>query len=146
MAHVIQLGFVHKRSGIVSFENNYVMLSKEQAQHINERHVDVDKDHRASKFLPGFNPTSTLAFLTRKTFQDIHDYHIIEEGYKRSHGRDLHLLFLEEGIWREIQDYFSPSIFNCLILIPEAQKERSGASLVVSTNGSFRSHQIYESQ
>lgn len=100
MAHVIQLGFVHKRSGIagknihiftrrkmaVSFENNYVMLSKEHARHINERHVDLDREHRASKFLRGFNLTSTLALLTRKTFQDSDDYDIVEEGYKRSHG------------------------------------------------------------
>ena len=31
----------------VSFENNYGMLSKKQAHHINERHVDPDKEHRA---------------------------------------------------------------------------------------------------
>ena len=70
----------------VSFENNYVMLSKEQAQHINRRHVDLDKERRASKFLRGFNLTSTLAYLTRKTFQDSPDYKIIEKGYKRNHG------------------------------------------------------------
>ena len=70
----------------VSFQNSYVMLSKERAQHINKRHVDLDKEHKASKFLRGFNLTSTLAFLTRKTFEDSADYYILEEGYKRSHG------------------------------------------------------------
>ena len=142
-------------------------LSKEQAQYINERHVDLDREHRASKFLHGFNLTSTLGFLTGKMFQDSDDYHIIEEGHKRSHGyfyiymfkmkkvigvsvglshgRDLHLLFVEGGIRREIEDYFSTSVFKCLLLIPEAQKEWSGTllessgssrSLLVSTNGS----------
>ena len=109
----------------MSFENNYVMLSKEQAQHINQRHVDLDKERRVSKFLRGFNLTSTLAYLTRKTFQDGPDYKIIEQGYKRNHGyfyiyvfkmkkshwnlsvglsheRDLHLLFVEERIRQEI--------------------------------------------
>lgn len=70
----------------VSFENNYVVLSEEQARHINERHVELDKAHNASKFLRCFNLTSTLAFLTRKTFQDSYDYRIIEKGYKAHHG------------------------------------------------------------
>ena len=70
----------------VSFENSYVILSQERAEHINERHVDLDKEHRASKFLPFFNLTSTLALLARKTFQDSQDYKIIEQGYKRGHG------------------------------------------------------------
>ena len=46
----------------------------------------MDKEHRASKFLPLFNLTSTLALLARKTFQDSYDYKIIEQGYKRGHG------------------------------------------------------------
>ena len=70
----------------VSFENSHVMFSNEQAQHINKRHVDLNKEHRASKFLSGFNLASTLAFLTWKTFKDSANYQIIEEGYKRSHG------------------------------------------------------------
>ena len=101
MAHVTQHSFGHERSGIVrkkiftfslvekmavSFENNYVILSQERAEHINKRHVDLDKEHRASKFLPFFNLTSTLVLLARKTFRDSHDYQIIEQGYKRRHG------------------------------------------------------------
>ena len=46
----------------------------------------MDKEHRASKFLPLFNLTSTLALLARKTFQDSYDYKIIEQGYKQGHG------------------------------------------------------------
>jgi len=70
----------------VKFENDYVMLSQEHGEHINERHVDLDKELGASKFLQSFNLTSTLAFLTRKTFLDSDDYEIIEEGYKVGHG------------------------------------------------------------
>ena len=70
----------------VKFENDYVMLSQERAEHINERHVDLDKEFGASKFRRSFNLTSTLAFLTRKTFLDSDDYEIIEEGYKVGHG------------------------------------------------------------
>ena len=70
----------------VSFKNNYVVLSERQARHINERHVDLDREYNASKFLRGFNITSTLAFLTRKTFKDSYDYRIIEKGYKTCHG------------------------------------------------------------
>ena len=57
----------------VSFGHNYVILSQERAEHFNERHVDLDKEHRASKFLPFFNLTSTLTLLARKTFRDSYD-------------------------------------------------------------------------
>jgi len=70
----------------VKFVNDYVMLSQERAERINEKHVDLDKELGASKFLRSFNLTSTLAFLTRKTFLDSDDYEIIEEGYKVDHG------------------------------------------------------------
>ena len=39
----------------VSFENNYVILSQERAEHINERHVDLDKEAER----PTFYPSST---------------------------------------------------------------------------------------
>ena len=70
----------------VSFENDYVMPSHDHAEHINERHVDLDKEFAASKFLRTFNLTSTVTFLARKTFVDSDDYEIIEEGYKKGHG------------------------------------------------------------
>ena len=69
----------------VAFENDYVMLSQEHAEHINERHVALDKEPRASKFMRFFNLTSTLALLMRKTFVTCDDYEIIEEGYKAGH-------------------------------------------------------------
>jgi len=70
----------------VSFENDYVILSHDHAEHINERHVDLDKELNASKFLRTFNLTSTVAFLARKTFVNSDDYEIVEEGYKTGHG------------------------------------------------------------
>jgi len=69
----------------VSFENDYVILSHDHAEHINERHVDLDKELNASKFLRTFNLTSTVAFLARKTFVDSDDYEIVE-GFKMGHG------------------------------------------------------------
>ena len=70
----------------VSFENDYVMLSEERAEHINQRHVDSNRELGASKFLPFFNLTTTAAFLTRKTFKNDDDYEIVEQGYKIGHG------------------------------------------------------------
>ena len=161
----------------VTFENSYVIFSKEQAQHINKRHVDLNKEHRASKFLSGFNLASTLAFLTWKTFKDNASYQIIEEGYKRSHGYFYIYVFKMKKVvgicpWGYPTDTFAStfhgknhmarssrlfciSIFRCLLLIREAQKKWNGTllvstdsfrSLLVSTNGSFRGHQFYESE
>ena len=62
------------------------MLLQEHAEHINERHVDLDKELWASKFLGSFHLTSTVAFLAQKTFLDSDDYEIIQEGYKAGHG------------------------------------------------------------
>ena len=70
----------------VNFESNYVMLSQEHAEHINKRHVVLDKNLGAFKFLWSFNLASTVAYLTRKTFLHSDDYEIIEEGYKAGHG------------------------------------------------------------
>ena len=70
----------------VSFENDYAMLSEEGAKHINQRHVDRNREPGASKFLPFFNLTTTAAFLTRKTFTNGEDYEIVEQGYKTGHG------------------------------------------------------------
>ena len=58
----------------VSFKNNFAMLLQEHAEHINEKHVDVAKEHGASKFLCVFNLTSTMAFLVWKPFRDSEDY------------------------------------------------------------------------
>ena len=145
----------------VSFENSYVILSQERAEHINERHVDLDKEHRASKFLPFFNLTSTLALLARKTFPGqsrLQDHrariqagpwvllylHLQDEksnwslSVALSHGRDLHLLFLEGGLRGQIQDHISISIFPRILLIPEGQKKWNDVLLVRALLGAFQ--------
>ena len=64
----------------VNFEN------EDRADHINERHVDLNKERGVSKFYRHFNLTAMLVFLSRKTFTESEDYEIIEEGYKVGHG------------------------------------------------------------
>ena len=70
----------------VAYETSDMILSKEQAEHINFRHVEVN-DQRASKFKSSFNLTATLALQTRKTWAtDLEgDYQIIERGFKNGH-------------------------------------------------------------
>ena len=48
----------------VAFETSDMILNKEQAEHINFHHVEMN-DQRASKFKRSFNLTVTLALLTR---------------------------------------------------------------------------------
>ena len=71
---------------VANFENEYVMLPQDRADHINERHVELNKERGASKFYRYFNLTATLAYLTRKTFRDSSEYEIIENGFKDGHG------------------------------------------------------------
>ena len=42
----------------IPFENYDFSLTLEDAEHINERHVDLHKSPRASKFYPKFNLTA----------------------------------------------------------------------------------------
>ena len=73
----------------VVFETTDMILTKEQAEHINFRHVEMN-DQRASKFKRTFNLTATLALLTRKTWvpelEGDYLYEIIERGFKHGHG------------------------------------------------------------
>ena len=50
------------------FENVDVVLSKERAKHINERHV-TPTSTRTSVFYKNFNLTTTLAYLTKKNVE-----------------------------------------------------------------------------
>ena len=71
----------------VAFETSDMILNKEQAEHINFRHIEMN-DQRASKFKRSFDLTATLALLTRKTWvpELEGDYEIIERGFKHGHG------------------------------------------------------------
>jgi len=59
--------------------------SAKHATPINDRHMDMEKPPRASKFYLKFNLTATLAFLTCKTWADREDFVIIKSGYKTGH-------------------------------------------------------------
>lgn len=70
----------------LAFEADMI-LSKEQAEHINFRHIEIN-DQCASKFKRSFNLTVTLALLTRETWVSELEgnYDIIERGFKHGHG------------------------------------------------------------
>ena len=50
----------------VAFETSNMILTKEQAEHINFNHVEINNE-RASKFKRNFNVTASWAFLMWKT-------------------------------------------------------------------------------
>ena len=76
-----------------SFENSDVVLSKEQYDHIQERHVQLDINTRASKFEQHFNSTSCLLRLTKMMWEERSDYEIIKEGFKEGHGHYFMYVF-----------------------------------------------------
>jgi len=101
----------------VAFEISDMILSEEQAEHINFRHVTVN-DQSGSKFTRSFNLTATLALLTRKTWVSELEgnYEIIERGFKHGHGEYYIYVFRMEKVIgydpyglssREICIYFS---------------------------------------
>ena len=60
-----------------------VILSDEQAAHINERRVDRHQHLRTAKFV---NLTSTLGLLSRRTWETRADVKLTDEGWERDHG------------------------------------------------------------
>ena len=93
------------------------MLSQEHAEHINERHVDLDKEFETSKFLECFNLTSTVAFIVRKTFLDSDGYEIIKEGYKAGHGYYYMYVFKMKKVVRVCPWGFPRTRFVCTFLL-----------------------------
>ena len=77
----------------VGYENEDFELSVEHAEHINERHVDMKKVPRASKFYRKFNLTATLGLLTRITWDERDDFVIVESGFKTGHGEYFMYVF-----------------------------------------------------
>ena len=75
----------------VAFETSDMILSKEQAEHINYRHVEINEQH-TSKFKRSFNLT-----VTRKTWvpELEGNYGIIECGFKHGHGEYYIYMFSE---------------------------------------------------
>ena len=71
----------------VAFETSDTILTKEQAEHINFRQVEINNQH-VSKFKRNFNLTATLALLMWKTWVPgvKGNHEIIEPGFKHGHG------------------------------------------------------------
>ena len=100
----------------VALETSDMILTKEQTEHINFRHIEVN-DQRVSKFKRTFNLTATLALLTRKTWvlELEGNYEIIDRGFKHGHGEYIYVFRLGKEIGydpygfpsREIRIYFS---------------------------------------
>ena len=68
-----------------AFETVDVILTAEQAEHINERHVDPFQHTQTSKFFKSFNLSATLGLLSRRTWEDRHDVELMERGWKQGH-------------------------------------------------------------
>ena len=69
------------------FETCDTILTQEQADHINERHVPITEHPRTSKFWLTFNLSSTLADLSAKTWEEENeDVELLEKGWKEGHG------------------------------------------------------------
>ena len=57
----------------VAFETVDVILTEEQAEHINVQHVDQHQHMKTSKLFLSFNLTATLGLLSRKTWEERED-------------------------------------------------------------------------
>lgn len=62
-------------------ETHNTILTQEQANHLNERHVYITKHPRTSKFWLAFNLASTLAYLSRRTWEPHEDVQLLESGW-----------------------------------------------------------------
>ena len=68
-----------------TFETHDTILTQEQVDHINDRHVNVIKHPRTSKFWLTFNLSATLAQLSHRTWESRPDVELLEEGFKPGH-------------------------------------------------------------
>ena len=87
------LGYCFDTNMASSFENSDVILSKENAEHINERHVRLDINTKASKFKQPFNLTSCLVCLTKMMWEEQSNYEIIQEGFIHE-GHVLYFMYV----------------------------------------------------
>lgn len=65
-----------------TFETIDVILTKEQADHINVRHLDRHQHERTAKL---FNLKATLGLLSRRNWEKRDDVKLMEQGWKRGH-------------------------------------------------------------
>ena len=64
-----------------AFETIDVILTAQQVQHINERHVDLTQHARTSKSFVTFNPSATLSLLSRRTWETRDGVQLINHGW-----------------------------------------------------------------
>lgn len=83
------------------FETEDTILTQEQADHINERHVCITKHPRASKFWLTFNLLSTLADLSQRTWEEDEDVQLLESGWKEGHRNYYLYVFAVHEIGRD---------------------------------------------
>ena len=57
----------------VAFETVDVILTEEQAEHMNVRHVDQHQHMKTSKFFLSFNLKATLGLLSCRTWEERED-------------------------------------------------------------------------
>lgn len=60
-----------------AFETVDVILTTEQVEHINKRHVNPSQHTQTSKFFISFNLPATFGLLSRRTWEDRHDVELI---------------------------------------------------------------------
>lgn len=68
-----------------AFETVDVILTFEHAQHINERHVNMNQHTQTSKFFKSSNLSATFGILSRRTWEERHNVELIEQGWKPGH-------------------------------------------------------------
>ena len=71
--------FIHKMAE--AFETIDVILTAQQVQHINERHVDLTQHARTSKFFLTFNPSATFGLLSRRTWETRDGVQLLDHGW-----------------------------------------------------------------
>lgn len=122
-----------------SFETSDVLLTRQQADLINDRHVNVIKHPRTSKFWLNFDLTATLALLSRRTWEQRVDVKLIEQGWKRGHGNYyLYVLAVRKIIGRDPHGFPAKHI-----AIYYAQKEPEGKWEIISAYPYTRSSDAY---
>ena len=89
------------------FETCDTILTQEQADHINERHVSITEHPRTSKFWLTFNLSSTLADLSAKTGEEENeDVELLEKGWKEGHGHYyLYVFAVHKTIGRDPEGF-----------------------------------------
>ena len=85
------------------FETESTILTQEQANHINERHVFITKHVRTSKFWLRF----TLLELLECTGEpDSEGVELLQEGWKEGHGHFyLYVFAVDQEIGRDPEDF-----------------------------------------